>query len=87
MTERKRGNGNHLKYNEIEKLRRAFNEGVRTDDAAAMVNCSTRIATKYYARFRGGTPFKVGRPKISASGPAKRPPLPSRFYQGNFELT
>jgi hypothetical protein len=71
-----------LTEGEIGTLRQSFCEGRKADDAAGEVNCSTRVVTKYYAKFRGG-PLARGRPR-------NPPPLttvrPSRFYKSNFEL-
>jgi hypothetical protein len=80
--EKPRSRQDYLTEDEIERLREAFDAGHKTCDIAGELNCSTRIAAKYYAQFRG-TPLQRGRPKRR---PASSPDRPSRFYKSNFEL-
>jgi len=79
----------HLTDAEIKKLRDAFNAGRKTGDIARELKCSSRIATKYYAQFRGRpVPGHPGRPRRKPTKPEHAPaaPPPSRFYKSNFEL-
>lgn len=81
--EKPRGYTDYLTADDIATLRRAFNAGKSSAEASDTVNCSVRIAQKYYTQFRGA-PLPRGRPR---SQPAPPPPArPSRFYKSNFEL-
>ena len=80
--EKPRSKTDWLTENEISLLRKAFDAGRTACDAADDVNCSTRVACKYYSRFRGG-PLAIGRP---VSQPVQAPVRPSRFYKSNFEI-
>ncbi len=82
--EKPRSKTDWLTEGEIGLLRAAFDAGRTSCDAADDVNCSTRVASKYYSRFRGG-PLAVGRPKVVPQ-PVQAPVRPSRFYKSNFEL-
>lgn len=86
--EKPRSKTDWLTESEISLLRKAFDAGRTACDAAYDVNCSTRVACKYYSRFRGG-PLAVGRPKPVPQPipqPVQAPVRPSRFYKSNFEL-
>lgn len=89
--EKPRGRGMHLTETDIKALRVSFNCGVNYFDAARDLKCSSRIASKYYATFRGN-PHQVGKPKyrrmIHQPKPVPAAPAApqSRFYKSNFEL-
>lgn len=75
----------HLTAAEIETLRQCYAERMGTFDASCMVDCSQRVAAKYYRIFRG-YPLARGRAMQPKEQPAAKRPLPSRFYTSSFEL-
>jgi hypothetical protein len=89
-----RTQGNHLTDDEIKKLRVAYTTGRHPSDIARELQCSSRVANKYYAMFRGNSPVsRVRRPRdavvaraVAASTPQPAPQPKSRFYTSNFEL-
>jgi hypothetical protein len=86
--EKPRGPGTKLTAAEISRLKVAFNTNTHSRDIARELQCSSRIANKYYAMFRGYTPVvRRVRPKVVVR-PAPEPKLErkSRFYTSNFEL-
>jgi hypothetical protein len=86
--EKPRGNGTRLTKDEIGRLRILFNCGLNYLEAARDLKCSSRVASKYYAIWRG-KPHEVGKPKYrhrTKPVPAAPAPMQSRFYKSNFEL-
>jgi len=84
-----RGPGLKLTPAEIQRIRVAFNCGRPARDIARELQCSLRIANKYYGIFRGPKPKaeKIVREKPQQEQPQKRPmPAKSRFYTSTFEL-
>jgi hypothetical protein len=77
-----RTRGDYLNAREVQRLRQAFDDNIPTSDIADELNCTTRTASKYYARFRGA-PLPHGRPKNQPRIPAAPQ---DRFYKSNFEI-
>lgn len=53
-----RSHATHLTREEIEFLRRAWVAGISGRAAARQIQCSSRVANKYYAQFEGREPAK-----------------------------
>lgn len=81
--EKPRSTNQHLTQAEIAKLRVAFNCGRKPRDIARELQCSTRVAAKYFARFRGDLSYRRSMPEM-VERPAVR--TQARFYKSNFEL-
>jgi hypothetical protein len=84
--EKPRRQSQHLTKEEISMLRVAFNVGRKPQDIARELQCSSRVANKYNAMFRG-TPHKCQERKqrperVEIASPSPKP----RFYKSNFEL-
>jgi hypothetical protein len=79
-----RGNGDHLTQKEITALRTAFNCGVHTRDIARQLQCSSRIASKYYAQFRGAMDQNKRRHNMVEK--KSMPTARARFYKSTFEV-
>lgn len=80
-----RSNGNHLTQAEIGKLRVAFNCGREPRDIARELQCSSRVAQKYFGQFRGDGAYRRHKPEPRMVEPSPAPVQP-RFYKSNFEL-
>lgn len=83
-----RGPGVKLTASEIQRLRVAFNTNTHAHDIARELQCSSRIANKYYAMFRGNATAKPRKPKkVFVRRVAEPKPVrTSRFYTSTFEL-
>jgi hypothetical protein len=83
--EKPRSKGQHLTEAEIAQIRVAFRCGRKPEDIARELKCSSRVAAKYFAQFRGNgrhiSPKIIIRPRPQPAVAAK-----SRFYKSNFEL-
>ncbi len=87
--EKPRGRHSFLTDAEREQLRQAFVQGRKASDIARELKCSSRVANKYYAQFRG-QPYRDSRFNSRPSGEERRPFDPvqarrERFYTSNFE--
>ena len=86
-----RSNGQRLTADEIKKLQVAFRTGRRPDDIARELQCSSRVASKYYAQFRG-KPHRVDKSEpeyrrlIHVPKTVQAPVPQSRFYKSSFEI-
>lgn len=77
-----RAHNDHLSQEDKHRLLEAWEGGVSTPLAAALVNCSARIVQKYYGLFRTGwrpTTSCVGKPRATSEsayfGPVKKVPM------------
>lgn len=88
--EKPRSRNEHLTQAEIARIRVAFNCGLHPRDIARELQCSSRVAMKYYAQFRGKPHQVTKRPRTKyreiIPAPAPKPVPHSRFYKSNFEL-
>lgn len=84
--EKPRGKGNHLTAAEIAQIRVAFNCGRRPADIARELKCSSRVAAKYFAQFRGVPHKKSQRQRQPRPIDRSGQPVRARFYTSNFEL-
>lgn len=83
--EKPRSKGDHLKAHEIAQIRVAFRCGRKPRDIARELKCSSRVAAKYFAVFRGGATRRERAPKMVIQA-EPRPVTQGRFYKSNFEL-
>lgn len=84
-----RTQGERLSDEEIERMRKAFETGRKTEDIAHELRCSGRVANKYYALFRGVPQKRERTSPRHRLIPDPRSPAPkqkSRFYKSNFEI-
>lgn len=82
-----RTHGMKLTAAEIQRIRVAFNIGIHAREIARELQCSSRVANKYYGQFRGyKRPTPHEKPKITERPKSPRPVGKSRFYTSNFEL-
>ena len=72
-----RGHHEHLTDEEKAKIRAAFDAGRKPSDIARELQCSTRVAAGYFAKFRAPPKPTVQR---------FRPQLPCRHRKPSFEL-
>lgn len=84
--EKPRAKGVHLTPAEISKIRVAFNTGRHPSDIARELQCSSRIANKYYAQFRGYAVPRGRLRTVVVRPPEPKPAARARFYTSTFEL-
>jgi hypothetical protein len=90
--EKPRARNHWLTEHEIARLRHAYDLGFKPTDAAREIQCSSRIAYKYFAVFRG-KPLaqRQGKKHLLLQRKMAEQPSPpaapkSRFHKGNFEI-
>jgi hypothetical protein len=79
-----RSKGNHLTEAEIGQLRDAYRAGKHSRIAARDIQCSSRIAYKYYEFFRSEGVSK--KPDPAPNAIRSIAVTTSRFYKSNFEV-
>jgi hypothetical protein len=78
--EKPRTKGQHLTEAEIAEIKRAYLAGERSRDVARRLQCSSRVASKYFGFFRAEGCVPTMKPT------AKKITLPDRFYKSDFEV-
>lgn len=77
--EKPRSKGQHLTDSEIGQLKAAFKAGRTSRDIARELQCSSRIASKYYGYFEAEGAKREPSPRTT-------PSLPNRHYRSSFDL-